>query len=118
VWSNNNSDPLSAYLNMAPADFSRTFDQYLTGKLRAERVSVDGSTSTTIMRMGDDANGPRLLVQAQKPDGTHALIELTGKDLKEIQRRNATYQQLGQHGSSATARDDIGMDGFVTQPLL
>lgn len=60
--------------------FGGVFDTAVTNKMRKQGLKVDSGTNFEIIRVGNDKDGPRMLVTGYDSDGVRKAIELGGKD--------------------------------------
>lgn len=119
AWQNiRGQRPLSAEAGMEKTAFEQAFEQSLTNRFRAQGMVVAKDTSVSIIRIGNDAQGARVMATAYR-DGQRKTIFLTGADLRKLRDADIARQRqfLGKP-DSAEARDDIDAEGFVTRPLL
>lgn len=89
AWQNvRGQKPLYAEAQMEKSVFEDHFEQSLTNRFRAQGISVAKDTSVSIIRIGNDSSGPRLMATAYK-DGVRKTIWITGADIKKLRDSSA-----------------------------
>lgn len=119
AWQNiRGQKTLAAEAGMEKSMFERAFEQSLTNRFRAQGISVAKDTSVSIIRIGNDAAGPRLMATAYK-DGVRKTIFLTGADLKKLRDDQAQRDRNRATQTDTSAdRPDIEAGGFSVRPIL
>lgn len=93
AWTNpQGSTPLYAEAGMQKDVFEDYFEQALTNRFRAQGMRIAKDTSVSIIRIGNDTNGPRLVAMAYR-DGDRRMIFITGDDIKKLRNDRAKAQQ-------------------------
>lgn len=96
AWMNGPSQkPLSDSLRMPKDVFGTVFDTAVTNKLRKSGLQVQADTSFEMIRVGDDKDGPRMMVIGYASDGTMKAVQLNAKDFNAVRDQYAkeNYQR-------------------------
>lgn len=119
AWQNiRGQKTLAAEAGMEKTMFERAFEQSMTNRFRAQGISVAKDTSVSIIRIGNDAQGPRMMATAYK-DGVRKTIFITGADLKKLRDEQAVRDRNRSTQTDATeARPDVDASGFSIRPIL
>lgn len=89
AWQNaKGQKPLYAEAGMQKDVFEDYFEQALTNRFRAQGMRIASDTSVSIIRIGNDAHGPRLVATAYR-DGERKTIWITGDDIKRLRNQQA-----------------------------
>lgn len=92
AWQNvRGQKPLYAEAGMQKDVFEDYFEQALTNRFRAQGMRIAKDTSVSIIRIGNDTNGPRLMATAYR-DGERKTIWITGEDIKTLRNKRAEYE--------------------------
>lgn len=92
AWQNvRGQKPLYAEAGMQKDVFEDYFEQALTNRFRAQGMRIAKDTSVSIIRIGNDTNGPRLMATAYR-DGERKTIWITGDDIKKLRNQRAEYE--------------------------
>lgn len=75
---------ISDELKIPPDVFGKVFDSAVTNRFRKQGLAVDNDTEFEIIRIGNDKDGPRMLITGYNSDGVMKGITLNSKDFVEF----------------------------------
>jgi hypothetical protein len=108
AWQNvRGQKPLYAEAGMQKDVFEDYFEQVLTNRFRTQGISVAKDTSISILRIGNDAKGPRMMATAYR-DGVRKTIWITGDDIKSVRNKQAQDE--------ITRRQQFAPPGYYYDP--